>query len=109
MTNVKKGNVLVLVMVAILAVCSVASAAYVYESRYGHNTLKRGHTGTYVTNLQTDINASKRASCGTPDGIFGSGTESGVKKYQTAKGLTSDGQAGYNTKMALWGESTTPN
>lgn len=104
MMSTKKVKVFALVMVAILAVSSVAFAAYVYESRYGHNTLKRGHTGTYVANLQTDINATGKGYCGTADGVFGSLTEQGVKDYQDATGLSVDGQAGYNTKTALWYE-----
>ena len=35
------------------------------------------------------------------DGQFGSGTETAVKNFQTAKGLTSDGKAGYLTLSKL--------
>lgn len=92
-----------LVVLVLTLVTGVASAAYVYESRYGHNTLKRGHTGAYVQNLQTDLNAVG-FSCGTADGTFDSRTESAVELYQGARGLSVDGQAGYNTKTKLWYE-----
>lgn len=102
MFNAKKMKVLALVLTVMISMSSVAMAAYVYESRYGHNTLKQGHTGDYVRNLQTDINTTGDGYCGTPDGIFGSGTKGGVIQYQSKNGLTADGQAGYNTKMSLW-------
>lgn len=102
--TLKKIRFLALVVAAIMMMSSVAFAAYVYESRYSHNTLKRGHENVYVLNLQTDINATKKAYCGTPDGIFGSGTESGVKDYQRKNGLSVDGQAGRDTKTTLWYE-----
>ena len=50
-------------------------------------------------NLQTDINATGAGYCGVADGIFGSGTKQGVETYQGNRGLSVDGQAGYNTKM----------
>lgn len=78
-------------MLAPVPVTSAAMAAYVYESRYGHNTLKHGHEGTYVQNLQTDLNAYG-FDCGEADGIFGSKTEDAVEKYQGARGLTVDSE-----------------
>lgn len=93
----------ILIMLALVLVTSAAMAAYVYESRYGHNTLKRGHEGTYVQNLQTDLNACG-FDCGEADGIFGSKTEDAVEDYQGERGLTVDGEAGYNTKTKLWYE-----
>jgi hypothetical protein len=38
---------------------------------------------------------------GSPDGIYGSETRRAVKRYQTGKGLTSDGVVGRNTMRAL--------
>ena len=95
---------LALALVLVLSVTGIALATYVYESRYGHNTLKRGHEGTYVFNLQVDVNEAGHSSCGTADGIFGSQTEIGVRGYQSYHGLSVDGQAGYNTKTTLWYE-----
>ena len=92
-----------LVVLVLTLVTGVASAAYVYESRYGHNTLKRGHRGTYVQNLQIDLNDCY-FDCGEADGIFGSKTEKAVRSYQAQRGLSVDGQAGYNTKTKLWYE-----
>lgn len=104
MKNRKYLVVMSLLVAVALSLSIVSLAAYIYESRYGHNTLKRGHTGTYVANLQYDINESGGGYCGAVDGIFGSGTESGVISYQGARGLSVDGQAGYNTKTTLWYE-----
>jgi len=72
-----------------------------WQVRYGTNTLKRGHTGTYVTNLQTDLNKAGYP-CGTADGTFGSKTETAVKNFQSANGLNSDGQVGSSTKPVLY-------
>jgi peptidoglycan hydrolase-like protein with peptidoglycan-binding domain len=103
MMRSRKVRFFALALVAMMAFTTAAMAAYVYESRYGHNTLKRGHSNSYVWNLQEDINdSSAAANCGTVDGIFGSGTEHGVREYQRIKGLSVDGQAGYNTKTTLW-------
>jgi peptidoglycan hydrolase-like protein with peptidoglycan-binding domain len=99
----KRKNALIFTLLTVLVFTAV-SASYVYESRYGHNTLKRGHQGQYVTNLQIDINATGAGNCGTPDGIFGSNTEIGVREYQRNRNLSIDGQAGYNTKTKLWYE-----
>ena len=104
MMHSRKVRFFALALVAVMAFTTASMAAYVYESRYGHNTLKQGHTGTYVQNLQTDINATGAGYCGVADGIFGSGTIQGVETYQGNRGLSVDGQAGYNTKTTLWYE-----
>ena len=44
----------------------------------------------------------KGYSCGTADGIFGTKTESAVKSYQRAKGLSADGIVGTNTYAKLF-------
>ncbi len=49
-----------------------------------------------VKKMQTRLN-SINFNCGTPDGKFGSGTESQVKNFQSSKGLTVDGAAGQDT------------
>ncbi|MBR5960923.1 MAG: peptidoglycan-binding protein [Clostridia bacterium] len=102
----KKIKVFALVMAIMMILSSVALAAS-YSKRYGDNTLKRGHKNKYVKNLQIDINSTEDDSdawCGTPDGIFGHQTEVGVMDYQDYAGLDVDGQAGRNTKTALYKE-----
>ncbi len=66
---------------------------------FSNNTLVRGHTGRYIYNLQHYLN---RYGAGlTCDGVFGPATETAVKNYQSSHGLSSDGQAGSNTKDSL--------
>ncbi|MBE5960314.1 MAG: peptidoglycan-binding protein [Lachnospiraceae bacterium] len=40
-------------------------------------------------------------NCGTPDGTFGSGTETALKNFQKAHSLTDDGLAGSSTLAAI--------
>ncbi len=68
-----------------------------------NTTLKQGSRGGEVTTLQTYLN-SNGYDVGAADGIFGAKTLAGVKAYQTASGLTSDGIVGANT----WGSINTP-
>ena len=111
----KKIRIFALILVVITVFTSVVSADGVYsknwQERYYKNNLVRGSGSTNspklkpnVANLQGDIDDTGRAYCGVPDGIFGSQTEKGVRKYQFAKGLTVDGIAGPGTKGALWHE-----
>lgn len=53
-----------------------------------------------VKTMQTKLNTAGY-NCGTPDGKFGSGTDTAVRKFQKAKKLTVDGKAGKNTLIAL--------
>lgn len=62
--------------------------------------LKKGHVDDAVKVLQTILNYLGY-SCGTVDGNFGSNTDSAVKKYQKAQGLTADGIVGKDTWKAL--------
>lgn len=61
---------------------------------------KFGSTGTEVRQIQT---ALKRQGyyTGSIDGIYGSGTQAAVRKFQAAKGLTVDGVCGANTLSSL--------
>ena len=63
--------------------------------------LRKGSTGKDVRALQRLLIAAGY-SCGkyADDGDFGSGTESAVRAYQKARGLTADGIVGANT----WGK-----
>ena len=63
-------------------------------------TLRRGSQGEDVRELQNALNAWGY-NCGTADGIFGKATESAVKAFQKANGLTVDGVVGRATWAAL--------
>jgi peptidoglycan hydrolase-like protein with peptidoglycan-binding domain len=62
------------------------------------DTLRRGDEGQQVKVLQKLLGGL------TVDGIFGGNTETAVKEYQTAKGLTADGICGPLTWDALLGD-----
>ena len=62
--------------------------------------LKKGSKNATVKTLQQLLNA-KGYSCGTVDGSFGSKTDTAIKTFQKAKGLTVDGCCGQNTWTAL--------
>lgn len=64
--------------------------------------LKNGHSGEDVRALQILLNG-RGYNCGTADGIFGSKTDSAVRKYQKDKGLSVDGIAGPATMGSLMG------
>jgi hypothetical protein len=61
--------------------------------------LRGGSSGSAVRTLQYMLRASGRSV--TADGIFGSGTESAVRSYQSAHGLTVDGVVGDNTWYSI--------
>ncbi|MSS43177.1 N-acetylmuramoyl-L-alanine amidase [Anaerosalibacter bizertensis] len=65
----------------------------------GQNTstvLKRGSRGTQVRYLQMNLSGLGYKGVSI-DGIYGPGTESGVRRFQKAEGLNVDGIAGPNT------------
>lgn len=62
--------------------------------------LKKGMKGAEVRNLQ-QVLTNKGYNTKGIDGIFGSGTEAAVKKFQKDKKLTADGIVGPATKKAL--------
>ncbi len=62
--------------------------------------IKRGSKGRQVAELQTLLN-TKGFDTGTPDGIFGRGTEKAVKEFQSSAGLVADGVVGNMTWQAL--------
>lgn len=79
--------------------------------RYGTSTWVRGHKDAdelHIYYVQKDINDVVEdgnysgATCGEPDGIFGSGTEKAVKDFQKAYELGVDGKVGPNTKAMLY-------
>ncbi|EOS50974.1 peptidoglycan recognition protein family protein [Adlercreutzia caecimuris] len=70
----------------------------------GCPTLRKGSKGN-ITKLMQQRLISIGYSCGKygADGSFGSGTLAAVKKFQKAKGLTTDGIVGRNTWRKLLG------
>ena len=68
-------------------------------------TLKKGCAGKQVKTLQSLL-IGYGYSCGKygADGEFGSGTDSALRKYQKANGLTVDGVAGPKTWATLLGQ-----
>lgn len=62
--------------------------------------LRRGDRGSDVTTLQTALSRAGY-SPGTIDGVFGTRTETAVKNFQRAMGLTVDGIVGRRTWAAL--------
>jgi hypothetical protein len=63
-------------------------------------TLRLGATGADVRRLQDALRRHGFFS-GTTDGAFGSATDTAVRRFQTARGLSSDGVVGANTWAAL--------
>lgn len=61
---------------------------------------KKGSSGAVVTQIQTKLKAWGYYT-GAVDGIFGSGTEQAVRKFQSANGLSVDGKVGTQTFAAL--------
>lgn len=67
-------------------------SAQAFSAAFFH-TISKGNRGTDVKAMQYLLNISA-------DGVFGSGTESSVKSFQSSHGLGADGIVGPNT----WGE-----
>ena len=66
----------------------------------GYPIVRRGSRGNYVCIAQDDLNTLGYRTGGL-DGVFGAQTESAVRRYQTSRGLTSDGIVGCNTWRSL--------
>ena len=62
--------------------------------------LSKGDRGDEVKTMQTMLNACGY-NCGKADGIFGSGTDTAVRNFQKANGLTVDGKYGNASKAKL--------
>lgn len=62
--------------------------------------LSNGTSGSDVRTLQAALNANG-FNCGTADGVFGSGTEAALKKFQSKYNLGADGVAGRGTWSKL--------
>lgn len=66
----------------------------------GFPQVKRGSVGMYTLIAQDDLNTLGFPTGGL-DGIFGANTENAVRRYQTSRGLASDGIVGCNTWRSL--------
>ena len=91
----------------------VREVPFVFETT-SRPTLRRGSTGSAVQDLQTRLQASGFGA-GSVNGIFDSLTETAVRSFQQARGLTADGIVGPQTWGALdtagqgaWGSRPTP-
>ncbi len=81
--------VLFAVNIAVILIAQSVSAA----------TYQKGSSGQKVTEIQTRLKEWGYYS-GEVDGVFGSGTETAVKKFQRKNGLTADGKVGPATLAA---------
>lgn len=68
------------------------------QGYYMKDDLLRAAPG--VKTMQTKLNTAGY-NCGTPDGKFGQNTDTAVRNFQRAQGLTVDGKAGKNTLSRL--------
>ena len=66
----------------------------------GYPLIRQGSRGNYVCIAQDDLNTLGYKTGGL-DGVFGTQTTNAVKRYQTSRGLTSDGIIGCNTWRSL--------
>ena len=66
----------------------------------GYPIIKQGSRSNYVCIAQDDLNTLGYRTGGL-DGVFGTQTDTAVRNYQKAKGLTVDGIIGCNTWRAL--------
>ncbi|MEV6103515.1 glycoside hydrolase domain-containing protein [Streptomyces sp. NPDC051940] len=72
-----------------------------------YSTIQSGATGGLVSAAQCLLEAAG-FDPGPIDGIFGSGTTTAAKNFQTSKGLTADGVIGPKTWTALLSRGSTP-
>ena len=86
------------------AYLSRTSSAEYWEFLFGTKNLYNGCSDSYyVRNLQHYLNicSGRTWTTITEDGSFGANTETAVRAYQAAFGLTADGIAGSATKSSL--------
>ena len=80
--------------ILLIIICITTTALTVFA------TSRRGSSGSEVIKIQEKLKRWGYYS-GSVDGIYGSGTESAVKKFQKANGLKADGIAGKATLNAM--------
>ena len=95
MTNRQKRLLLDVVLIFTLNLLLIALAKDAYADLY-----KRGAYGPTVTEIQTRLKSWGYYD-GSIDGVYGSGTEAAIRRFQQANGLSADGQAGAKTLYAL--------
>ncbi|WP_407311972.1 C40 family peptidase [Desulfosporosinus sp. SB140] len=84
----------------VLATFFVFGFAQTAQASTGNTLLEVGSTDPEVTQVQTELNYLGD-NVGSPDGIFGAKTETGVVAFQKANSLSADGIVGTNTSEAL--------
>jgi len=70
------------------------------DAVFSHPVVRRGSTGLAVRRVQKRLTLAGYETGGV-DGIFGAGTEAGVKALQRDSGLTRDGVVGPQTWNAI--------
>ena len=70
------------------------------DAVFSHPVVRRGSTGLAVRRVQKRLTLAGYETGGV-DGIFGAGTEAGVKALQRDSGLTQDGVVGPQTWNAI--------
>ena len=91
MSESRKKLCFALVVVFALNILIISLVQYAGAASY-----KKGSSGSVVSQIQTLLKNQGFYS-GTVDGIYGSGTEAAVKRYQQRFGLKADGIAGPQT------------
>lgn len=91
----KKKLCLILLVIFTLNIVVITVVSRVDAASY-----KRGSTGSVVTQIQTKLK-DQGYYFGSVDGVYGSATETAVKKFQARWGLTVDGKCGTQTLNAL--------
>lgn len=94
-----------LVMVFAMALVLPMAAPSQVDAYGWSRTLKKGDSGADVKELQIRVAGwaadSPSKTYVAVDGVFGSGTEAAVKRFQRAYGLTADGVVGPATQRVL--------
>ena len=80
-----------LVLLILVSICPQA---------FAYSTVRNGSSGSDVRTLQTMLNKVSNAGL-TVDGMFGTNTQTALKRYQSANGLTADGICGSQTWAKL--------
>jgi peptidoglycan hydrolase-like protein with peptidoglycan-binding domain len=88
-----RSSLRMLLLIVVLLGASTAAPAQAFSGAFFHTQS--------VDNRGTDVKAIQYLLNLTADGIFGSGTQSAVRSFQSAKGLTADGVVGPTTWGAL--------
>ena len=85
---------------ALAVIFAVNLLAIAVAQNAAAQTYKKGSSGQMVTQIQTKLRDWGYYS-GTVDGVYGTGTETAVKKFQQKNGLEPDGKVGPATLAAL--------